>query len=185
MILMKKFNSFKSHFIDKHIEEWGQLFVFEKSNILTMLAAIFLCELTGFAGKFAINTDNLMWYDFLFKPALTPPHWMFSLVWTVLYFLMGCSLFFVVKKETERDKPFAYSMFGLFLFLNIVWPYVFFGLHSMAFGFILTLLICVNLYVIFYKFYKISVPSAFLLLPSILWVSYAVGLNFTFWILNP
>jgi len=184
MILVKKFNSAKTHFIDKHIEEWEQILELERSNVFSVLGAIFLCELMGFFSKLSINSDALTWYDFLLKPALTPPNWMFTIVWTILYLLMGLSLYFIVKKETDRNKVFAYSMFGIQLFLNILWAYVFFGLHAIAGGFVITLLLCVILYITFYKFYKISVPSAFLLIPAILWISYAVGLNFTFWILN-
>jgi len=156
----------------------------DKKSILMLTGSVLICLSAGLISKLAITPESLIWYEYLFKPALNPPNWLFQAVWTILYLLMGVSLYFVVKAESPANKKLALIVFGSQLFLNIIWAPVFFGLKSIGGGLTVTILLLISIYLTFYKFYKISVRASVLLVPHVLWVSYAIGLNFTYWILN-
>ncbi|MEK7167652.1 MAG: TspO/MBR family protein [Patescibacteria group bacterium] len=146
-------------------------------KILKLILAILVCELAGIIGSvFTVNAIP-NWYNSLEKPFLSPPNWIFGPVWTTLYLMMGISLFLVWKNKTKT----ALTLFFVQLVLNSVWSIIFFGLQSpgIAFGELLILWVFILLTII--SFYKISKPAAFLLIPYILWVSFAGYLNFAIW----
>ncbi|MBI2514672.1 tryptophan-rich sensory protein [Candidatus Wolfebacteria bacterium] len=148
------------------------------------------------------------WYAGLIKPALNPPSWVFGPVWTTLYALMGIALYLVWKNDwkvknhicegkrkawnylSERlwigswQKENAIAIFGIQLFLNILWSLIFFGLKSPDLAFFEILALWVAILFTIINFYRISKASAYLLLPYILWVSFASYLNYSIWILN-
>lgn len=156
----------------------------DRNNIFKLSGSILVCFVAGIIGRIAIKPESLIWYEYLLKPELTPPNWLFSIVWTILYLLMGISLFMVLNTENSTRKKQALIIFGIQLFLNALWAPVFFGLRSFAGGFFVIALLWVSIFVTFYKFYKISKPASYLLIPYLLWVSYATGLNLAFWMLN-
>ena len=88
---------------------------------------------------------NNLWYQSLNKSALTPPGYVFSVAWTILYILMAISVFLYIKGGINKEKTFALWVFGIQLILNLLWSPIFFGLHNvyLAFGIILLLLILV------------------------------------------
>lgn len=148
------------------------------------------------------------WYAGLAKPALNPPNWIFGPVWTTLYFLIGVSLYLVRKNGWKVVNPLfesgrkawnpiserlwrgdlqrtnAICIFGTQYVLNILWPYLFFSLHLAGPAFFAILALwCAIVYTII-NFYRISKPAAYLLLPYLLWVSFASYLNYSIWIFN-
>ena len=125
------------------------------------------------------------WYDMLYKPALNPPDWVFSPAWTILYILMGIAAFLVWKKRGEhKEIKTALAIFGIQLFLNIIWSIIFFTLHSPFWAFVDLIALWLAIVITIFYFYKISKPAAFLLIPYILWVTFAGYLNYSIWVLN-
>jgi len=155
------------------------------TDVLKLTASIFLCQFAGFVGSMFTTPAIPTWYASLKKPFFNPPNWIFGPVWVSLYLLMGISLFVVWQK---RD-PNAQARRGLILFfaqliLNTLWSVTFFGLQSPFLGLVNILLLWVAIFFTLQQFKKISKIAAVLLLPYIVWVSFAVILNFSFWILN-
>ena len=125
------------------------------------------------------------WYAALQKPELSPPNWVFAPVWTVLYVLMGIAAYLVWRKGFEvKGVKTALALFCIQLVLNGLWSIAFFGVQSplIALG-VITLLWLAILFTTI-AFFKISRVSAALLLPYLLWVSFASYLNYTIWALN-
>lgn len=127
------------------------------------------------------------WYPTLAKPSFNPPAWIFGPVWTILYLMMGVALFLVWRKGASGNPEVrtALFIFGLQLFLNVLWSILFFGLQSPLAGFIDIVLLWVAILVTVILFRRISGTAALLLIPYLLWVSFALALNFSIWRLNP
>ena len=153
-------------------------------NIFKLIRSIFICFLPGIIGGFFTSANLYPWYDKLDKPYFNPPSWVFSPVWTTLYILMGISLFLVLKAENSNDKKQALTFFAVQLILNGLWSIVFFGLHSILGAFIVIIFLLLFIILSMLKFYRISKPAAYLLIPYLLWVSFATVLNFFIYILN-
>lgn len=180
-----------------------------KSNIAKFIVSIVVCQLAGVIGSFfTAPAVSSSWFTELKKPSFFPPNWLFAPAWIVLYLLMGISLFLVWKKNWEviipaggQEKkswnPFstklwtgswreenAILIFSLQLILNILWSIIFFGLKSSAVAFIEILMLWFSILYTIVNFYRISKPAAYLLMPYILWVSFAALLNFSVLKLN-
>ncbi len=155
------------------------------NSFFKLITTIIISELAGIIGSiFTINAIPT-WYATLAKPALNPPSWIFGPVWTTLYLLMGIAAFLVWKNGWDhKDVRKALSVFGLQLVLNAVWSIIFFGLHSPFWALIDIALMWLAIVWTMTLFYKISKPAMWLLVPYILWVSFASYLNYTIWILN-
>ncbi len=150
-----------------------------------LLISIVISELAGIIGTFFTISAIPTWYVTLAKPALNPPSWIFGPVWTTLYALMGIAAFLVWKKGWDRaDVRKALSVFGLQLVLNAVWSIIFFGLHSPFWALVDITLMWLTIVWTMTLFYKISKPALWLLVPYILWVSFAAYLNYSIWMLN-
>ena len=148
------------------------------------MAAIALCELVGVAGSIFTAPAISGWYAALVKPALNPPGWVFGPVWAVLYLLMGISLWLVWESgSAHRNK--ALWLFAAQLLLNAVWTPVFFGANSIGGALAILVLLWAAIVLTIFIFTKVSRPAAWLLVPYILWVSFALYLNFSIWTLNP
>lgn len=155
------------------------------NRIVKLLVFVMACELVGIASTPFTLAGIPTWYQALNKPLFSPPNWIFGPVWTILYFLMGVSAFLVWEKGLRaRGVKIALYYFLAQLILNFVWSLLFFGLHSpiLAFLDIVGLWILIVLTII--KFFAISRVASYLLLPYILWVSFAAVLNFVIVILN-
>jgi translocator protein len=157
----------------------------ERRNVFKLVIAVVVSELAGIIGSVFTIPAIPTWYATLAKPAANPPGWVFGPAWTMLYFLMGVAAFLVWKKGRERkDVKFSLDIFGVQLVLNALWSIVFFGLHDP--GLALANIVFLWLAIIFsiIVFYKISRPAAYLLVPYILWVTFAAYLNYAIWKLN-
>lgn len=154
----------------------------KKKDLLYFFGAIIICQLTGLVGAVYTMPAISTWYAGLNRPSFAPPNWIFGPVWTILFLLMGVSLFLVTRKK-KRPKE-AVEVFFLQLVLNVLWSVLFFGLESpfLAFLEIFALWFAIDLSI--YYFYKVSRPAAWLLVPYIIWVSFAAFLNYFFWIIN-
>lgn len=155
------------------------------NQIAKLLIAIIVCELAGIIGSFFTASSVAGWYAVIAKPALNPPSWLFAPVWTTLFILMGIAAFLVWRKGLERrEVKIALAVFMGQLVLNVVWSFIFFGLRSPAGAFIEIIFLWLAILATIILFAKISKPAVWLLLPYILWVSFAGYLNFSIWQLN-
>lgn len=156
-----------------------------KKTILKFIISIAIPEFVGgTAGIFTASSVS-SWYMTLAKPSFNPPGWIFAPVWTFLYFLMGLALFIIWQKGKEnRYFKIAIWVFAIQLSLNFFWSLLFFGLHSPGLALIEVIFLWFSIILNIFYFSKISKISAWLLVPYILWVSFAAFLNFSLWRLN-
>ncbi len=136
-------------------------------------------------GSVATDTSVNDWYRTLAKPSFNPPAWVFGPVWTTLFALMGIAAFLVWKKGLERKSvKIALSIFVGQLVLNTLWSIIFFGLHSPGGALVEIVFLWLAILATIIAFARVSKPAAWLLLPYILWVSFAIYLNYALWTLN-
>lgn len=151
------------------------------------MATLFVlsCEAVGVLGALTTATGDSPWYDSLDKPLFNPPNWVFGPVWTVLYALMGLAAYLVWRRGREqRDVRKALALFGAQLVLNGIWTPIFFGAESVMGGAVVILSLWVVLAFTVRAFFRVSRRAGWLLVPYLLWVSYAVALNLSIWVLN-
>jgi benzodiazapine receptor len=155
------------------------------NNTFKLIIAIIVSEFAGIIGSVFTVSAIPNWYSTLVKPVLNPPSWVFGPVWTALYALMGVSAFLVWKQGLgRRDVRNALMVFLFQLVLNASWSIVFFGLQSPSWAFVNIVAMLVVIIWTMILFYKISKPAMWLLVPYILWVSFASYLNYSIWMLN-
>lgn len=155
-------------------------------NIFKLVFSIAICELAGVVGSlFTMPAIRSGWYAGLAKPEFAPPNWLFGPVWTVLFAMMGVAVFLVWKKGFERrEVKIALMIFDIQLLLNIFWSIIFFGWQSPGGAFIEIIFLWLAIIATIIVFAKISRPAAWLLVPYIIWVSFAGYLNFSIWQLS-
>ena len=169
--------------VTKHVEAPGSSKAFE---IGRLVLCILVCQPAGFLGSFFTRASVGTWYATLKKPAFTPPGWVFGPVWITLYGLMAVAAYLVWRRGWEdRAVKAALSLFGLQLLFNALWSAAFFGLRSLLLGLVDIALLWVALLVTLILFFRISRAAALLLLPYMLWLSFAAVLNFSLLVLNP
>lgn len=124
-------------------------------------------------------------FERLNKPPLSPPGWLFPVVWTILYLLMGAASYLVLRSGARREQiRRAIAVYGLSLGFNCFWPVFFFGLSAYLFAFVWLIGLWLLILWAMSLFYGLSAPSGYLLLPYIFWVSFAGYLNFGIYLLN-
>jgi len=156
------------------------------SQIVKLIIAILVPQFAGFIGSLATEPAIESWYASINKPSFTPPNGVFGPVWIILFFLMGLAAFIVWSKGWKNKAvKGALTLFMIQLILNIVWSILFFGLHSPLAAFIEIIVLWVMILLTMIAFFKISWTAGVLLLPYILWVSFASVLNFAIYRLNP
>ena len=139
--------------------------------------------LIGAIGRFLTAPAIVSWYSFLIKPWWALPAFVFGPVWTLLYILMGISAFLVWHWKRPRRR-FALSVFFTHLFVNLLWSIVFFDLHAPLYAFGVIVVLWGLIVWMITLFARESRAAALLLLPYLLWVSYALTLNLGIVILN-
>jgi tryptophan-rich sensory protein len=150
-----------------------------------LIFSIFICLFAGFIGSYFTTPAIPTWFATLQKPSFAPPNWVFAPVWTSLYILMGISLFLVWQKGREdKTVKAAIYLFAGQLVLNALWSFVFFGLRSPLLGLIEIIILWIAILATIMSFMKISRTAAYLLIPYILWVSFAAFVNFSIWRVN-
>jgi tryptophan-rich sensory protein len=152
-------------------------------DILKLVGSLILCQLAGFIGSLFTTPAIPTWYKTLNKPSFTPPNWIFSPVWISLFILMGISLFMVWRRQGHPQVKTASIFFFVQLILNILWSVGFFGLRSPLLGFIEIILLWIAILLTIQNFLKVSKMAGLILLPYLLWVSFAALLNLSLWIL--
>lgn len=156
------------------------------NKLSKLIVSILVCEGVALISVPFTIASIPTWFATLNKPSFSPPNWIFAPVWTILYLMMGTSAYFVWVKGLKNKKvKTALGYFLIQLFFNFLWSILFFGLHSALLALFDILLLWLAIAVTIIKFYKISKPASYLLIPYLLWVSFATILNFSIVILNP
>ncbi|GIK84008.1 MAG: TspO and MBR [Patescibacteria group bacterium] len=136
-------------------------------------------------GSFVTNPSLPGWYESLNKPELNPPNWLFAPVWTTLYFLMGISLYLVWSSDSKsKIKRPAILLFFVHLALNSLWSFVFFDWLDISLALLVIITIWLLIVLLMILFSRINKLASYLLIPYLVWVSFATYVNFEFWRLN-
>ncbi len=132
-----------------------------------------------------LSRDGMNVFASLEKPPLSPPGWLFPVVWTILYVLMGIASYLVFTSGADRKTVgAALRVYGFQLAVNFLWPIFFFNFGWYLFSFVWLLLLLLLILITFARFWKISVPAACLLIPYLIWVVFAGYLNLGVALLN-
>jgi len=152
---------------------------------LRLLIFIFFSQLAGIVGGFFTASSVGGWYKFLVKPGFNPPSWLFGPVWIILYTLMGISSYLVWLKIGVNNlaKP-ALIVFYTHLVLNALWSIIFFGLKNPMLAFCEIVVLWIFIIITMVLFYKVDRLACYVLIPYLLWVSFAAVLNYSIWRLN-
>jgi tryptophan-rich sensory protein len=150
-----------------------------------LIILVLICLATGWLGSLFTRSSIPNWYTELQKPAFNPPNWVFAPVWTVLYIMMAFSAFIVVGKGLDTPAvKIALIAFVIQLILNALWTPVFFGAHLIFLALLEIILLWLAILFTIVTFYKVSISAALLLIPYLLWVTFAAVLNAALWLLN-
>lgn len=161
-----------------------QVFSETRSRLLHAALSLTSVILAGGIGNLATLPNIPTWYAGLAKPTFNPPNWVFGPVWSILYLMIAASLYRMLRQPDSQRKMAAVFVFLAQLALNAVWSIAFFGLHSPA----LALLVITVLWALIALTIKMFLPfdkvAAYLLVPYLLWVSFAMALNIAILLLN-
>jgi len=147
-------------------------------NLITCLAI----PLAAGSLSTLLTQNNRKAFESIHKPFLAPPGWLFPVVWTILYILMGIASYLVLTSGKPKDT--ALTVYGIQLAFNFFWPIIFFRLELYLFAFIWLVLLWLLILKTANLFYQISKPAGYLMLPYLLWVTFAGYLNFSIYVLN-
>jgi steroid 5-alpha reductase family enzyme len=154
-------------------------------NILLLAFCIVICHLAGIIGSFFTVSSLDSWYSVLQKPFFQPPNFLFGPVWLTLYTLMGIALYLVWKKGFEQKiVKQAVIVFLIHLVLNALWSIFFFGWQNIILAFADIVFLWSLIVFLIFIFKEINKVAAWLLVPYLLWVSFAAILNLSLWKLN-
>ncbi|MBW3004887.1 tryptophan-rich sensory protein [Candidatus Woesearchaeota archaeon] len=149
------------------------------------LLSMILPFIAASIGSYFTTASVSTWYAALQKPSFSPPNWIFTPVWIILYLMMGLALYLVWKEgwETKLVKT-GMILFFIQLVLNALWSIVFFGFHTPFYGLICIIALWVAIAATTYMFYRVSEKATYLMIPYLLWVTFAAILNYYIYILN-
>ena len=154
------------------------------NRYLKLAGAVVLAELAGGVGAILTTSKIPTWYAGLNQPSWNPPAEVFGPVWTTLYALMGVSLWLAWESKKSPDRSAALQLFWWQLAVNVLWSIVFFGLENpgLAVVVILVLLGLIIAYII--RALRVNRWAAYVMVPYVAWVTFAVALNTAVWWLN-
>jgi len=147
-------------------------------KFLILVVCFTIVFLVAFIGSLFTSTNtNSDWYNSI-KPSITPPNSVFPIVWSILFFLIALSLFFLWINSNKKQKKKLVWVFGINFILNIVWSLFYFGLREVSLAFFEITLLWISIVSMVFIAWKIDRKAAYLLIPYLLWVSFAVILNY-------
>ncbi len=149
-----------------------------KELVISILIPLLLGFLVGLLIMPSMND-----YQKLLRPELTPPSYIFPIVWTVLYILMGIS-FYLISTTNSFYKGRGTLLYFTQLFMNLLWSIIFFIFKLRFFAFIWIIILIILIIMMIYNFYKIYKKAAYLQIPYLLWTLFAAYLNLSFYLLN-
>ena len=149
--------------------------------IISPLIALAVGGLSAF-----LSRNGMEAYQNVVQPPLSPPMWLFPVVWSILYILMGVgsAIIYTKLKDVPEDAISALMVYGFQLAVNFFWSIIFFNMQAFLFAFIWLVLLWLLIIVMIVKFSRLSRPAALLQLPYLLWVTFAGYLTLSVWLLN-
>ena len=154
-----------------------------KTNFKKLLIQLAIPLATG--GIATLLSGGMDTYKTVNQPPLSPPGWVFPIVWTILYLLMGYAAYRVITRDTPREnRKKAMLFYGIQLFLNFLWPILFFRFKAFWLAFFVLLALWVFIYLTMHLFSQIDETAESLLIPYLLWVTFAGYLNLGVALLN-
>jgi len=153
------------------------------NKVIKLLISFFVMFATGLIGYFVTINPVKIWYPTLNKSFLNPPSFVFAPAWTILYIIIGVSLFLILINET-KNKNKALIIFSIQIILNILWSVAFFGLQNPLLAMFVIVLLFISIILNILEFYKINKISGLILIPYLLWVLFASTLNYSVIVLN-
>lgn len=156
----------------------------DTKKYLPLILLIVLFE--GVSAAIGINTapNGDPWYEALAKSSLTPPDWVFGVVWPSLYLLMAVSVWLIWQSRSKTSAILALIVFAIHMLLNWSWNFIFFEFHMLFAAFCLIAVILAFLSLLIVWFFSIRTTAGLLLLPYLAWVSFATYLSGFIWIAN-
>ena len=153
---------------------------------IRLIVAVLLPVLVGAVSGLFTASSVKTWFVTLNKPSFNPPSYVFAPVWTTLYIMMGVAFYLVWVSVTDKAQQHkAMTVYFIQLFLNFCWSFIFFYKQRPDLAFIEIVFLWVSIVATLVLFYRISNPAGWLLVPYLLWVSFASALNYAIWQLNP
>lgn len=155
-----------------------------KINKLLLIKSIAIPIVMGAVSGF-LTRNAMQDFEALNQPPLSPPGWLFPIVWTILYVLMGISAYLIkVADASTEEIDDALTIYRYQLIVNFLWPVFFFNFGWYLFAFVWLILLWILVIFMIRSFYKISKPAAYLNIPYLIWLTFAAYLNFGVWWLN-
>ena len=149
-----------------------------------LIVSILVCFAASGVGALFTTPNIEGWYQTLESPAGTPPNWIFGPVWSLLYLLMAISAWWIWKEKGFREAQRPLTIFAVQLTLNVLWSILFFGFQSPGVALLEIILLWIMILTTIVTFSRIAKVAGLLLIPYLLWVSFATYLNYGFWSLN-
>lgn len=153
-------------------------------DLRKLITSVAGCLLIGFVGGITTASSVRTWYIALNRPWFTPPNWLFGPVWTTLYVLMGLAWYLVWINGKKKEIGKIGKIFVAQLFVNLSWSLAFFGLRNLPLSLVVIAFLWVLIVWTMKEMKKVSMTSFWLMVPYILWVSFASILNLAFVVLN-
>lgn len=152
---------------------------FRKINWKVLIVSLVIVYLVAFVGSlFTSGNTNSEWYDSI-RSSITPSNWVFPIVWNILFFLIALSLYFSWINAKKWDvKKKILIVFGINFILNLFWSVLYFGLKNHFYAFIEIFVLWISIISMIYVSYKTDKKAGWLLVPYLLWVSFAIILNY-------
>jgi benzodiazapine receptor len=153
---------------------------------LRIIYCVTICLVIGFLSGKVTQSSISTWYPTLQKPSFNPPNWIFAPVWTMLYIFMGIAAGLIWNEINSKEKEVKQGLkfFVIQLALNALWSYLFFGLQNVFLAALEVILLLLMIYETYIKFKPIHRNASYLLLPYMVWVSFASVLTWSIWFLN-
>jgi len=157
----------------------------KKFQVFPFIISLAITLAIGFVASLFTRPQIASWYVSLKKPSFNPPNWAFPVAWTILYILIAISAYLVWKR---RNRAVTYKttagIYFVQLLLNFSWSIIFFGMHQVFGALVIIGLLWISIIFNIRWFGKFSKAAAWLLVPYILWVSFAGLLNLNIYLLN-
>ncbi len=150
----------------------------KRINWKILILSLVIVYLVAFIGSlFTAPVTDSDWYDSI-RPSITPPNWVFPVVWNFLFFLIALSLYFSWINANKEYKQKIGIVFGINFILNIFWSVLYFGLKNPFYAFIEIIILGLSILLMIFITYKVDKKASYLLVPYFLWVSFASILNY-------
>jgi len=155
----------------------------KKINWPQLILIVLITELIGALGGLFSGNAGQMYTSFI-RPSLSPPGWLFGIIWPVLYLLMGIAAYIIYQMPQTPERKKATTLYWVQLFVNFLWPIVFFRFELYWLSVAVIILLDILVLITTITFYKIEKAAGYLMIPYLFWILFATYLNIGIALLN-